>query len=228
MRSCGRSCRSRPRSRWIRSTAARSRFARSLRRSSTKARSITSPTKRTSARSPRIRKGFSKAATRSCNGERLLGYAVARSLPPNTAQPRNCATAQPHLSVQVRLERAHDLGGAAHRLARFEIEPDVRAEPVRAPLASLAVEQLVRELHQPASHLPDRRADQHLVVVAKRRAVAAADFRHDEELSAPLDLRVRNTGRAAEVRAADLEPDEVIRMMGDPHLVGLFVAHARS
>src|SRR5436190_8688708 len=117
------------------------------------------------------------------------------------------------------------------RLMKFTyelFEPDVRAEAVRALLAALGVEQLVCELHQPAAHLADRRADQHLVVVAKRRAIAAADLRHDEDVAAPLDLRERNAGRAAEIRPPDLEPDDVIRMMGDPHLIGFFVAHTRS
>src|SRR6185436_18105717 len=74
----------------------------------------------------------------------------------------------------------------------------------------------------------NRRADQHLVVVRERRPVPAAHLGNHEELAALFDLAVRHAGGAAEIRAPDFEPHDVVRVVGDAHLVGFLVADARA
>src|SRR5207302_4430486 len=64
--------------------------------------------------------------------------------------------------------------------------------------------------------------------VKVRRAVAADDLGYHQNQSALFDLAIGKTGFAAEIRAANLEPDYVIRVMGDGHLVRFFITDARA
>ncbi len=125
-------------------------------------------------------------------------------------------------------KRSDDLAVAGDRPARSVVEPDMSAVTRGVERTRLAVTQLVVESHQAARSLLDSRTDDDLVIVAKRNPVATADLDDDEKRSAAFDLGVGDAGGAAEVSAADLEPDDVVRMMRDSHLVSLGIADARS
>jgi len=67
--------------------------------------------------------------------------------------------------------------------------------------------------------------DQNLVVIAGRGAIAAGDFDHRENAAVLLfQLAVREAEGAEQFDAADFEPDEVVGIVDDAHLVGLCVA----
>ena len=172
-------------------------------------------------------------ATRFQSSEHFIGWRIDVAIPLSNCRYRRTASSiQRRSSHQLRCdlfqrpfhrrilteprrERGHHVLRRGHRTPRLAIDPHVRRRPRRVQPLARSVAQLVRESHHPAGRLGDRRADHHLVVVAVRRAVAADDLRDHQDQSALLDLAIRKTGLAAEVRAADLEPDHVIRVMGD-------------
>jgi hypothetical protein len=88
-----------------------------------------------------------------------------------------------------------------------------------------AVEQLVREFHCAAGGFRYASADDNLVIVMVRRAISTGDLGHHQNQPPLLDLPIRVPGGTTEVRTADLEPDDVVGVMGDAHLIRLFVAN---
>src|SRR5205085_10386171 len=86
---------------------------------------------------------------------------------------------------------------------------------------------LVAEADGASAQLRDVRADDQQVVVVGGGLVAAVTFGDDEEcLVVLLHLLVGEAARAAELRAADREPDEGVRVVHYAHAVGLGVADA--
>src|SRR5262249_34931579 len=70
--------------------------------------------------------------------------------------------------------------------------------------------------------------DSNAVIVGGRAPVAALDG-GDEDQDPPLfHDAVRQTGRAAELGAGDLEPDDVVGVVDDPHPVGLGISDAQA
>src|SRR5712691_9981462 len=125
------------------------------------------------------------------------------------------------------LERLHDFRIRHGRPAALSIHPHVLAESGGVQALAAAIAQLVAECHSAAGRLADEGTNQNFVVIVIRSAVTAIDLRDHHDQSTALDLLVCEAGGAAQVRAADLEPDDVICMMGDAHLIGLLIPHAR-
>ena len=69
----------------------------------------------------------------------------------------------------------------------------------------------------PAGH-PDR------VPVAGRPVIAGLDAGDHQEIAEPLDVGIVEAGGRAEAGAGELEPDHVVGVMDDAHLVGLGIA----
>ena len=85
---------------------------------------------------------------------------------------------------------------------------------------------LVRELHPHGRQHAARRSDLDLVVVARRLAVLAVRLDDRQREPRLLHLAIAPAERAQQVGARHLEPDEVVRVVDDAHLVGFGVAHA--
>jgi len=88
-------------------------------------------------------------------------------------------------------------------------------------LAILLPDHLVAKLDRRPPEGRQVRTDRQHVIIPGRAQVAAAGFHHHEQPAISLDLRIRAAGRPDEFRPSAFEPDQVARMMGHPHLVGL-------
>src|SRR6266478_6188801 len=70
------------------------------------------------------------------------------------------------------------------------------------------------------------RAHDDLVVISRRRLVAAACVHHgNEAFVIPLHVAVSKSQLTHQFHASDFKPDEVIGMIDHSHLIGLGVAH---
>src|SRR5688500_1807615 len=96
--------------------------------------------------------------------------------------------------------------------------------PRRVHRVSRAVQQFVTERQSAAGRLGYGRADEDFGVVEIWNPESALHLTDDEDVTPALDLGVADPGLAAEIRPSNLEPDDVVRVMGDPHLVSLLVA----
>ena len=98
--------------------------------------------------------------------------------------------------------------------------------PVASVAASAGAHDLVAEPHAHRRQQLARRPDLELVVVPRRLAVVAVRFDHRQREAVGFHLAIAPAGVAQQIGAADLEPDEVVRVVDDAHLVGFGVAHA--
>ena len=103
--------------------------------------------------------------------------------------------------------RVHGVAGGQHRA-------------VGAP------DRFVIKLHAHRRQLPRPRADLHLIVVARALPVFAVRFDHRQLDAVVFHLAVGPAGLAQPVGAANLEPDQIVRVVDHAHLVGFGVAHA--
>src|SRR5262245_46522675 len=85
-------------------------------------------------------------------------------------------------------------------------------------------QQAVGEAHLGAGDLGQHRLDVHLLVEADGRAITRACLHHRHVEVLLLERRVRHAELAQQLRAADLEPDEVVAVMDHAHAVRLGVA----
>src|SRR5439155_4656539 len=69
------------------------------------------------------------------------------------------------------------------------------------------------------------RTDLEQVVVVGRPSESGVGLDHRQPHAVLLQLAIGEAAPAEQVRASDLEPGEVLRVVGDAHLVGLRVAH---
>src|SRR3990170_1933620 len=67
-----------------------------------------------------------------------------------------------------------------------------------------------------------------VVVVSRRLPVRALNLDDRQRVPVCLHLTITPAGSAQQVRAANLEPHEVVRVVDDTHLSGLGVAHAHA
>src|SRR6476659_6041590 len=73
------------------------------------------------------------------------------------------------------------------------------------------------------------RADDDLVVIARRSFVAAASVNHGDTAAVLLfHISVREAELAEKFDAPDLEPHQVVCVIHDSHLIGFGVAHANG
>src|SRR5690606_15002948 len=86
----------------------------------------------------------------------------------------------------------------------------------------------VAERHGPRQYALDPGLDADLLVVASGCEVADVRIGDGQVHAVALELRVGPAQGTQEVRAADLAPDEVMRVVHDTHLVGFSVAHAQG
>jgi len=110
---------------------------------------------------------------------------------------------------------------------RFPVDPNVFAEPCRVQTLPACVAQLVTERHGAACGFDHLSTNQHFVVIVVRHAIPAGDLRDHEDQPSILDFPVGEAGGPAKIGASDFEPDDVVRVVDDPHLIGFLVAHAR-
>src|SRR5690606_12050698 len=87
---------------------------------------------------------------------------------------------------------------------------------------------LVTEGHRPRLDPLDPGLDADLLVVASGCEVTDVRVGDGEEHALTLELRVGPAQGTQEVRAPDLAPDEVMRMVHDTHLVGFSVPYAQG
>ena len=131
--------------------------------------------------------------------------------------------ATPVTSAFMRRPRARDrAAGTAGRPGRAP-----RGRCGRWPASSVGrPDDLVGELH--AHRRQQRAARPHLdlIVVARRLAVLAVRLDDRQREPVGFHLAIGPARVAEQVGAADLEPDEVVRVVDDAHLVGFGVAHA--
>ena len=85
---------------------------------------------------------------------------------------------------------------------------------------------IVCERHRSGFDIGDGRFDPYQVVVSRRRVKPQRRFRHGELHTTCFHRGVRHAALADKVRATDLAPDEIVRVIRDPHLVGFGVSHA--
>src|SRR5579864_9243395 len=87
--------------------------------------------------------------------------------------------------------------------------------------------QFIAEVHQRLAHVPQIRADKHLIVVTGRRFVAAASV-HDRDAAAIIlfHFTIRKTQLSQKFHPSHFKPDKVIRVIDHAHLIGLGVAYA--
>ena len=76
------------------------------------------------------------------------------------------------------------------------------------------------------SHLRDRRAHGQDVVVLRRPLELATDVDDHQEVTAVLDLAIRDAPLAEHLGPSHLEINEVIRMVQEPHAIRLGITHA--
>ena len=90
-----------------------------------------------------------------------------------------------------------------------------------------AARKLVIESHEPAVRLCKRRHNRDFIVIPGGVQITAVRFRHREQNSVcALHMFVIESERAAEIGARYLHPDEVVGMIGNPHLIGLGITDA--
>lgn len=93
---------------------------------------------------------------------------------------------------------------------------------------SVASQQLVLEPQRTRRPFSYGRPDHDFLIVAERSDEPAAGLGDDQQEPSLLDLGIGDAGLAAEVGSADLEPDEIVRVMCDRHLIGLGIADTCS
>src|SRR5262249_33755302 len=77
------------------------------------------------------------------------------------------------------------------------------------------------EVHPGAPEMRHARLDRHLVVVPRRLEIAAVGFHHRQLDARLLDRAIAHAERPHHLGAADLEPAEGVRVICEPHLVGV-------
>ena len=87
---------------------------------------------------------------------------------------------------------------------------------------------LIVEPHAHGREQGPRRRDLQLVVVAGRLPVLAVRLDDRQREAVGLHLAIAPARLAQQIRASDLEPDEVVRVVHDAHLVGFGVPHANA
>src|SRR5208283_5982193 len=93
--------------------------------------------------------------------------------------------------------------------------------------AVLVTSDFIAEVQERSTNLYQPRPDDHQIVVAGRRLVAAAYFYHGEVHTATLlHLAISESELAHHLHPADFEPDDEVRVLDHSHLVGLGVADA--
>ena len=88
----------------------------------------------------------------------------------------------------------------------------------------VATQHLVGEGHAPTAQTLQPTDDSDPVAVARPTPVLELGADHHQQEPLGLDLGVVETAVGAELGSGQLEPDQVVRVMDDPHLVGLGVA----
>ena len=71
-------------------------------------------------------------------------------------------------------------------------------------------------------------ADFHLIIVTCRPAVLAVRVDDRQQHAGLFHFPIGPAERAQQLGARDLEPDEVVGVVDDAHLIGLGVPHAQS
>src|SRR5205085_3170098 len=85
----------------------------------------------------------------------------------------------------------------------------------------------ITKAQRPSRDLYCPRLDEQIVFVACRRLVATSRFGNDhEEAALALHVSVRKATIMAILAAAHLEPHQVVRIIGNAHLIGFGIAHA--
>jgi hypothetical protein len=88
---------------------------------------------------------------------------------------------------------------------------------------------LVSKPEGPAAQFGDVGPDNQYVIIVRRRLIATIAFSHDQECIRVLfHVAIRKAARAAEFRASNLKPDQVVGVIDHTHLVGFGIANAEQ
>src|SRR5262249_26687644 len=115
------------------------------------------------------------------------------------------------------LKAREDLGRRAARTAP-RVGEDVSCRAFGEE-AVLLVDDLVPEGKPPRRELRQGRPDPKRVVVLRGTAVLAVHSRHQDPEARVLQRAVWLSRGPAEIRPPDLEPDDVVRVVDDPHAI---------
>ena len=176
--------------------------------------------------------------SRRCCEVRFLDRArvvVGEAVEPTTVAPRSSSAAG-----QVRADEAGRAGderlhantsrtrsGSRHGRPRAS-SAACTVRPVAATAPSSQPTHLVAELHPHRRQQPSLRPDLQLVVVPRRPAILAVRLDHRQRHARVFHLAIAPAERPQQVGARHLEPDEVVRVVDDAHLVGFGVADAHG
>jgi hypothetical protein len=85
----------------------------------------------------------------------------------------------------------------------------------------------VPELYPPASHIANPATNPQEVVIASRRTVANPHVDHREPHPLRLQIPIADPELAHVVRPGCLAPNEIMGVVGHPHLIGFGVADSK-
>ncbi len=112
--------------------------------------------------------------------------------------------------------------------AAASIEPHVDGAAGRQRHAVRQTDKLIGKFYPDRRDQSAFRADFQLIIVARGMMVLAVRLDHREADAFVLELAVAPSRMAQQVRPPDFEPDEVVGVIDDRHLIGFRVAYADS
>src|SRR5690242_4006577 len=128
--------------------------------------------------------------------------------------------------IRDRLEQIDDMGGNAGERVLVR-ERDERRHAGGEELARRRPLDGIPERHAPGRELPHPAAHLHQIVVARRPAVLDAHLGNREVHALLLELLIRQARLTHQLGARAIEPDEVVGVIDQPHLVCLGIIDAQ-